>query len=88
MKTYIVYLYRSPDCIRGWLAYIQPGDGNRATFKVMVDAETGARAKNKAITTANKGFPGVRIIACNLTDELWGVNNFPELKQYIKRVGL
>ena len=58
--------------------------------EVLIDAETGAKAKNKAITAANKGFVGfnVNVVGCNLTDELWGINNFPELKWIPKLVGL
>ena len=80
MKKYTVYLFRSPDCIRGWLAYINPTYGNRATFRVSLDAESGATAKNKAITAANNNFEGVEILGRNFDDKLWGINNFPELK--------
>jgi len=82
MKSYTVYLFRSPDCIRGWLSYIEPSYGNRATFKVLVNAESGPKAKNKAITAANNGFKGVEILGKNLNDKLWGINNFPDLEQW------
>jgi len=83
MKEYTVYLFRSPDCIRGWLAYIKPGvDETQATFAVKVKAENGPKAKNKAITAANNNFEGVEIIGKNYNDNLWGINNFPELAKY------
>ena len=81
MKKYTVYLFRSPDCIRGWLAYIKTSYNDRATFKVLLSAENGAKAKNKAITAANNGFIGVEIVGKNFTDKLWGINKFPELKK-------
>ena len=80
MKRYTVYLFRSPDCKRGWLSYIEPTYSNKATFIVFVYAENGPKAKNKAITAANNDFKGVEIISRNYDDSLWGINNFPELK--------
>jgi hypothetical protein len=80
-KEYKVYLYKSPDCIRGWLAYVKEDSLSRkATFKIKVKAENGQKAKNKAITSANNGFQGVEILARNFTDEIWGIDKFPELK--------
>jgi hypothetical protein len=79
MKEHVVYLFRSPDCIRGWLAYLDTRNKDGATFVVRVIAETGAKAKNAAITAANRDFQGVKIIGRNYTDSLWGINNFPEL---------
>jgi hypothetical protein len=80
MKIHTVYLYRSPDCIRGWLSYLHPEHARRCTFTVEVEAETGPKAKNKAITCANNGFEGVKIVGRNFDDKLWGINNYPELK--------
>ena len=82
MKEYTVYLFRSTDCKRGWLAYIEPTYCDRATFTVQVEAESGPKAKNQAITAANNNFEGVKIIGKNFDDKLWGINNFPELIQF------
>ena len=84
MKTYTVYLYRAPDCKRGWLAYIEPTYSNRATFIVSLKAENGPKAKNAAITAANNNFKGVEIIDWNNTDMIWGLNMFPELQRFKK----
>lgn len=81
-KYYTVYLFKSPECIRGWLSYIEPSYSERATFKVSLKAENGPKAKNKAITLANKGFEGLDIIARNYDDEIWGINKFSELKDF------
>jgi len=84
MKIYTVYLYYSPDGIRGWLSYLkQPYRVNKATVTVKVEAETGPKAKNKAITCANNGFAGVEIISKNYDDELWGISNYPELLEVL-----
>ena len=60
-----VYLYRADNCIRGWLAYrtLQ----STPTITIEVKATTGEKAKNKAITVANQGFPKeqCRIIEIN-----------------------
>jgi len=87
LKTYIVHLYKSPDCIRGWLAYLKIGC-NEATLKVRLRAENGAKAKNKAITEANSGFKNVEIIWANYIDNLWSVNNFPKLKIELSQLGM
>jgi hypothetical protein len=79
-------LFRSPNCIRGWLAYISDEYGDRATFKVVVKAENGAKAKNRAITSANKGFKDVEVIGKNFTDKIWGINNFQDLKEFITAI--
>ena len=88
MKEFIVYLYRAPDCIRGWLAYLRPYDKKQATLSVIICAEDGPKAKNKAITSVNHGFTGLEIVSYNHTGDIWGINNFPELKeQLLKREG-
>lgn len=79
MKEHTVYLFRSPDCIRGWLSYLETTYKDRATVTVKVLAESGPKAKNKAITAANNGFEGVEIVKKNYFDKLWGISNFPEL---------
>jgi len=79
MKKYTVYLYRDPDCIRGWLAYLKDSSSSRATLKVSVEAESGQKAKNKAITLVNLGLDNLEILKVNYDDKLWGLNNFPEL---------
>ena len=81
-KTYTVHLYRAPECIRGWLAYIRDHQ-NDATFIVQVEAESGAKAKNAAITAANNEFKGVKIVGCGYSDDLWGLDRFPELKRFV-----
>lgn len=77
-KIFKVHLYRDPRCIRGWLSYLRPST-NRPTVVVEVEAESGAKAKNKAITLANKDFVGLRVIRKNYADPLWGIHNFPDL---------
>ena len=79
VKKYRVFLFKSPNCIRGWLAYIDTPMCDRATFAVDLDAESAQKAKNAAITAANNGFTGVEIVQRNHTDEIWGINNFTEL---------
>ena len=80
MKKYRVFLFKSPNCIRGWLAYVDTSMCDRATFAVEVTAENASKAKNMAITSANNGSPNVGIVRRNHTDEPWGINNFPELE--------
>lgn len=77
-KKYIVYLFRAEDCKRKWLAYLKNETGD-FTLKIVVYAETGAKAKNKAITLANKNFENVEILEKNYTHHLWGIDNFPAL---------
>lgn len=84
-KKYTVYLYRSPSCIRGWLSYIKPGDPLQATVIARVSAETSAKAKNAAITQANKDLGSMDIISINKNHSLWGVNNFPDIKEKLMR---
>ena len=79
MKKYTVYLYRSPNCVRGWLAYLRPEHAITATFTVDLWEFSGAKAKNRAITLANKGFRGLEIVGRNFDHKIWGINNFPEL---------
>lgn len=80
MKKYKVYLFRSPDCVRGWLAYLKPGvDKNRATVAVIIEAPNGSKAKNKAITKANIDLQNMEIFHQNFNDEIWGINNFADL---------
>lgn len=86
MTNYIVYLYKDPDCIRGWLAYIRPGSPKTATLTVAISANNTENAKHKAITAALHGFKGVEIIGYNHTDSLWGIDNFPELKEQLLKM--
>lgn len=81
MRNFIVYLYYAPECIRKWLAYIRPSYPSEATYTVEIKAENGQKAKNKAITFANKNFEGIKIINKNYHNKLWGINNYPELKE-------
>ena len=85
-KEYIVYLYRSPNSIRGWLSYIKPAHGyeKKAIVTIKLDAETDSKAKNRTITEANKNFLNVRIIALNYDDEVWGLNNFLDIRDQIE----
>lgn len=80
MKLYNVYLFRAPDCIRGWLAYVHPEHAKSATLTVRLYAENGAKAKNKAITMANQNFEGLEIVGKNFNDRTFGINNFADLK--------
>jgi hypothetical protein len=84
MKKYKVQLFRAPRCIRGWLAYLK--NSGQPTVVVEIMAETGAKAKNSAITAANNAFRGVRIVDKNYTDPLWGLNNFPVVKYTVEQV--
>lgn len=81
---YDVFLFRAPDCIRGWLAYVSK-DSSTPTVTVRVKAESGAKAKNKAITLANKGFKDLQIICIPRTSGIWDIDNFPELA-YLKEL--
>ena len=82
MKKYTVYLFKSPDCVRGWLAYVRPDHLTpRATLHVEIEAKNGVDAKNKAITAANNGFKGLKIVRRNFGDELWGIDLFPGLAE-------
>lgn len=83
MKTYEVYLFRATNCIRGWLPYLRQG-GRPCTVTVKIEAETGAKAKNAAITAANNAFRGVKIIGKNYSDPLWGLDNFPDTKASVE----
>lgn len=85
MKEFIVYLFKSPDCIRGWLSYIK-NYNDRFTLKVLVKEINGQAAKNKAITAVNNGFNGFKILEINYTADIWGVNNFPDLKKEIDSI--
>lgn len=79
MKKFRVYLFRTPDYIRGWLAYRNHSGFCRPTLTVLVEAESGTKAKNAAITAANRGFKGVEIIEKNYSSDLYSLNNFPDL---------
>lgn len=83
MKKYSVQLFRAPNCIRGWLSYLKHTDQN-PTVTVEIMAETGAKAKNSAITAANNAFRGVKIISKNYSDPLWGLDLFPDVKATIE----
>jgi len=81
LKLYTVYLFHCRDCIRHWLAYLTPQ--TTATVVVQLEAENGSKAKNKAITLANKGFIGLTIIAKNYDKGHWAINNYPELMEML-----
>lgn len=81
MTLYTVYLFHCTDCIRGWLAYLT--DQDNATIAVKVEAESGSKAKNKAITLANRGFIGLKIVYKNYDRGYWAINNYPELKEML-----
>jgi hypothetical protein len=83
MKEYNVYLYRAPECIRGWLAYLR--NESTPTICVRLEAESGAKAKNKAQTLANKGFEGLQILSIPITNTMWDIGNFPELHYLLER---
>lgn len=78
----LVYLYKSPDCIRGWLSYLKPSSSSY-TISIIVESETRQKAKNKAITCANNGFKNCKIQKIDYDHRLWGVKNFPELKKQL-----
>lgn len=86
MKEYTVYLFRCPNCIRGWLSYIEPSSRDRATLSVIIEAESGAKAKNKAITMINKAVKNRDISELKIKDrnydcDLWGIDQFEDLKK-------
>ena len=86
MRKYKVYLFRSPECIRGWLAYLKFMGYNPPTVTVEVEAESGSKAKNKAVTMANKGFKGIKIVDTDYDDSLYGLNNHPDIKLIIENL--
>jgi hypothetical protein len=79
----IVYLYRAPDCIRGWLSYVTKPDNGVCSVTVKVMALDGPKAKNKAITLANAGFKDLEIIDVNYDDSVWGLDNYPDIKEIV-----
>ena len=87
MSNYAVYLFKAPECIRGWLAYLRLEHAKDATMTVLISAKNGADAKNRAQTAANNGFKGVEILKCNYTHSLFGIDNFPELKEQLSTLG-
>jgi hypothetical protein len=76
-RRFMVYLYYAPECIRKWLAYVQRQSPE--TVQVEVWAETGAKAKNAAITLANKRFSGAKFLYINDTGDRTAVGRYPEL---------
>lgn len=81
MKIYDVYLLYSPECIRGWLAYIKTT--SEPTMHVRVCAETGAKAKNKAITMANKEMKNLDIVKINYDSGFWAANKHAKLMELL-----
>lgn len=75
-----VYLYRSDDCIRGWLAYRKNESGHSCTVEVVVESTSGEKAKNAAITAANQGFEGCTVVKVHRgANSIWNADLFPEL---------
>lgn len=57
LKKYDVYLFRSPECRRGWLAYVDTSVlsfGSKPDRVIQINGKNASDAKNKAITLANK----------------------------------
>jgi len=57
MKKYKVFLFRSPECIRGWLAYVDTSVlsyGSKPDKIIEIEGKNASDAKNKAITLINK----------------------------------
>jgi len=77
MKHHQVYLYYAPECIRKWLAYTT--NQGHETTRVKIIATSGAKAKNAAITSANKRFSGVEVLYVNDTGDRTAIGNYPEL---------
>jgi hypothetical protein len=86
-KIYRVYLYRAPDCKRGWLAYLRLASARPCTVTVDLFSESGEKAKNQAQTLANKGFVGLEVVRVNQDDSLWGLRQFPDLAYVAGLVG-
>lgn len=79
-RPFRVFLFRAPGYIRGWFAYVARDHGH-CTVEVEVEALTSAKAKNAAITAANKNFEGCKVIRVNRTPgDHWDAGRFPELK--------
>ena len=88
-----VYLFRLPNCVRGWLAYLTLGCETDlyCTVKVRVEAESGAKAKNKAITMINRALrdeptEGFAILNINRRDPdkyegFWSADKHIELQR-------
>lgn len=78
-RPFRVFLFRCENCIRGWLAYVDRAH-SRCTVEVEIEALTSAKAKNAAITAANKNFEGCKVIRVNRTSgDHWDAGRFPEL---------
>ena len=85
---YTVYLFRYPECRRGWLAYLGAEHSKNFTVAVGVEAENGSKAKNKAITAANNWFHGVDIVEKGYGNKLWGLENFHDIEYAIAAIEL
>ena len=83
MKQYTVYLFRYPECRRGWLAYLGQDHSKNFTVAVVVEADTGAKAKNMAITASNNYFHGVEIVKKGYSHQIWGLENFHDVEYVI-----
>ena len=81
MSLYTVYLFHCKDCVRHWLAYLSAQSD--PTVIVRVEAESGSKAKNRAISLANKGFIGLQIMSKNYDRGHWAINNYPELLEIL-----
>lgn len=74
-----VFLYRSDTCIRGWMAY-RGHEHSGCTVEVMIEATSGEKAKNAAITAANRGFEGCQVVKVHRgVHGIWDADLFPEL---------
>lgn len=85
MKSFIVYLFRAPECKRGWLSYVGHEHARDATLHVVLEAETAKKAKNTAITLANQDFADLVITKKNFDHRCFGIKNFPELLEKFAR---
>lgn len=89
MKQYTVYLYCAPDCISGWLPYVQKLDSSpRATIAAEIEGETGQKAKNAAVKLVNSNPKALKITKINFDDHVWGLDNFPGVKKHLTDFGV
>jgi hypothetical protein len=82
-SKFTVYLFYAPDCRRNWLAYTGPSHARHATLHVEVEEVSGTKAKNKAITLANRGFVGLKITHKNYFNKVFGLVNYPDLLEVL-----
>lgn len=87
-KWFTIYLFRGDHFTRNWRAYIHAPEPERATVVIKVKDWYIFKAKQQAITIANKGFRSGIIVSVNYTDPQWGINNYPDLVEKFGKIAL